>query len=73
MKATLTFDLPEETDEHETALNGWKYLACLQDIQEHVRKLVKYKEMSSPAHNEVLGIRDKLTEILNSRGVELYK
>ena len=42
MKATLTFDLPEEADAHDDAINGtiWKGLAG--DIDEQCRSWLKH-------------------------------
>jgi len=36
MKATLSFNLPEERDEFETAVNAGKYRAALQEIAQSV-------------------------------------
>jgi len=38
MKALLRFDLPQETDEHEAALNGWKYKSIIDDLFQWLRR-----------------------------------
>lgn len=43
MKATLTFDLPEDKQEHNMAVNAGNYYCALWDIKEDlIRKYYKY-------------------------------
>lgn len=42
MTATLTFNLPEEAEDHLTCLNGWKYKSCLVSLDENLRDKLKY-------------------------------
>ncbi len=42
MKATLTFDLPEERPEFETAAHAGDFAAALDDIREVIRAHRKY-------------------------------
>ena len=37
MKASITFDLPDESTEHKHALNGQKYFVLLCEINEFLR------------------------------------
>jgi hypothetical protein len=41
-KATLTFDLPAEADEHGDALNGAGYRLLIEDLLSALRDVVKY-------------------------------
>lgn len=43
MKAILEFNLPEETEEHESALNGGKYKAEIENFSSKLRTIVKYE------------------------------
>ena len=42
MKATLTFDLPEEAQDHKYALAGCNALICISDILDEIRSKLKY-------------------------------
>ena len=42
MKATLTFNLPEEESEHRCAINGNKYWCLLWEIDQFCRGQLKY-------------------------------
>lgn len=41
MKATLEFNLPEESDEHIRAVHGAQYHAIINDVNEQLRKMEK--------------------------------
>lgn len=45
-KAKLTFTLPEEQEEFETAANGWKYKILVGEIKEKIRRKIKDEEYS---------------------------
>jgi hypothetical protein len=47
MKAIIEFNLPEETQEHKDALNGWKYKSIIKDIFTELRKKRKYADIES--------------------------
>lgn len=64
MKATLEFNLPEETEDHNTALNGWRYKAAIDDIFQALRSMSKYDDSLSESDHVILEkIREKFTEI----------
>lgn len=42
MKATLTFALPEEADEHQAALEGAHWRALVQRVDESLRQTAKH-------------------------------
>ena len=42
--ATLTFHLPDETEEHETTIHAAAYRATLADIDQELRARLKYGE-----------------------------
>ena len=67
MKAILEFNLPEEAEEHRTALNGPKYLVVLQELDAKLRNMKKYQ------NEEVIGVdkvRTMITDLLYNYGVE---
>ena len=69
MKATLTFDLPEENEEHMNAVQGGSYKAALSELDQRLRAKTKHSEDPSPVYDEV---RDWLHEIMGDYGVGLY-
>lgn len=60
MKAILEFTLPEEQANHEDALNGGSYKAILQDMDNHLRSLIKYGDLSEELQTQAEEIRTKL-------------
>ena len=45
MKAILEFNLPEEQEEHRTALNGGKYYSVIWELGAYLRSLYKYENV----------------------------
>ena len=60
MKAILKFNLPEDREEYESAINGSEYKMVLRDLDERMRRFVKdgvpgtYQEARDMLH-ECLG------------------
>jgi hypothetical protein len=42
MKATLEFELPQDSGEHQTALDGWKWRMIVNETLENLRHDLKY-------------------------------
>ena len=69
MKATLEFD--EEYDLR-TALDGHKWKMVVWDLDQEMRKLLKYDEtISDEKWEQVEQLRTKLGEIINYYGLKL--
>ncbi len=66
MKATLEFNLPEETCEHKVALEGGKWLAVCHNIDQGLRSLEKYENRDTVTVAEV---RSQIREELDSYGL----
>jgi len=66
MKAILEFNLPEESEEHRTAVNGALWMSAMWDLSQWLRSEVKYggKEAYQP-------VRDMMYEIINEAGLTL--
>ena len=63
MKATLEFDLPEDSYDHNTAINAGKYRSALYEIDEMCRRLLKYgQDVSTDAEELAEGIRSEIWE-----------
>lgn len=70
-KATLSFKLPEESNEHKLALDGAKYLYVLQDIDRWLRSQVKHNgELSEDKRMMLQEVRDLLRAACLEEGVE---
>lgn len=61
MKAILEFNLPEESDNFETASNATKYRAILSDLYGWLRSKTKYEDIESI---EVEQVKKKMIELL---------
>jgi hypothetical protein len=71
MKATLTFDLPEEREEFDTYLNAFKYYSIMFDFESELRKINKHEEHSEEVSNMIERITDCFYEIkLESLSIE---
>lgn len=57
MKATLTFDLPEEQGEHIAALRGGEAISMLAEIDRHCRQTLKHGEPSEETRKALEEIR----------------
>lgn len=68
-KATLTFQLPEEQEEHDFALNGWRYKAALTDLDERLRGLSKHGTAKDRREFSAERAREWLHEALETRGI----
>ena len=63
VKAKLVFDLPSEAEEHNDALNGSRYKAALEDLDNWLRGLVKYGHEYKTVDDAIDACRDKLREL----------
>lgn len=64
--AKLEFMLPDEREEYEDAMNGWRYSLALWNIKNEVRSIWKHQEMSEEAWNIV----DKIYEMIHEQIAE---
>ena len=72
MKAILEFTIPEEQHEHQDALQGsiWKW--AVDYIINYLRKESKHVDHSAEEYRILDAVRERLSEILEERGLELY-
>lgn len=61
MKATLTFNLPEESREHHAALEGLSLAVAVAEFDDRLRNMVKYEDKDTI---EIDAVRDLLRECL---------
>ena len=62
-KAILEFNLPEEREEHELALNAHQYMRIIEEMDDFLREKIKYEQL--PPYDEKIyrDIRNKLWEL----------
>jgi len=70
MKATLSFDLPEEATEHRNAVRGGDYLCAIEEIVMELRNRAKHGKPEATGAAELAAIRGMITEVLDDRGID---
>lgn len=60
MKVTLEFNLPEEREEYEQAINAGKFEGIVDRARQYVRARLKYEELT----NEQIEVLEKVQEVL---------
>ena len=67
MRATITFNLPNEADEHQAAIDGSKWKSVVREIDNELRNNIKHGSKALTPQE----IRDSLHEHINGRGLLL--
>lgn len=73
MKAILEFNLPEDQPEFNTAIQGsdWKHVCW--EMEQYLRKKVKYDDSLSEEQREVYeDMREEFNSIMNENNLDLY-
>jgi hypothetical protein len=63
MKATLTFNLPDEQVEYNYTLNAARYKDALKDIMEIMRREFKYGEHTNEVSGTIAELYDRFIDI----------
>ena len=73
MKATLEFDLPDESEEHRIALSGQAMLSVLWDMDQWLRARVKWSGEEDPEERiqAFEDAREQLHQLLTDHNVSL--
>jgi hypothetical protein len=69
MTATLTFNLPEEQEEFQDAVNGNAFKAVIWQIDQYMRSEVKHGNYSEEVTDIITEIREELRSIMNEHNV----
>jgi hypothetical protein len=64
MKAVLEFDLPEDQDDFQAAINGHNYKSAIWNFDQLLRSEMKYKELSDETYKAYKYCREELRKIL---------
>ena len=70
MKATLTFNLPDDQYEYEYTLNAARYKDALSDILAMMRRIDKMNEYDESAAKAFYDLYDEMAKIVE--GLELH-
>jgi hypothetical protein len=73
MKAKLIFNLPEDQNEWDNAVNANAMYSALCDLEQELMTLWKYEELSEDEWKMVARIRNKFFEILEVNNINLNK
>ena len=72
MKATLEFNLPDDQDDFQDAVNGQKWRLMVWDFDQKLRSQLKYNDkLSSEQYKVYEEIRDLLWEKIGEEGLSL--
>jgi hypothetical protein len=69
--AYLRFRLPQEQQEYDDAVTGREWRSVVQEMDEELRRVIKYgEEKTTPEERELYGrIRQRLWEMREERGL----
>lgn len=73
MKATFTYNLPDEQNDYDAARQGMSIYCLLQDYDNWLRGEVKYASPTLEREAILEEVRDKLHSLLEEEGIELYR
>lgn len=72
MKATLTFNLPEDQDDFNNAVKGIDYKIALQEIAEYLRRELKYNQsLTDIEYKTIEKVREEFNGILTDNDINL--
>jgi hypothetical protein len=69
MKAKLIFNLPEEQEEFNDAVNGSAFKTAIWELDQYMRSQLKHGDLPDDVHEKVQEIRDQLHSILDDNKV----
>jgi hypothetical protein len=73
MEAILKFNLPDDQDDFDTAVNGAKWWLAMYELNQYLRSKIKYSEegMSDDTYKALEETRDQLYKILQENSLKL--
>jgi hypothetical protein len=71
VKAILTYDLPEESCEHEVAVRAMDWALTVWDLDQWLRDKIKHGHRYNDADEALEAIRGSLHEILEDKNLTL--
>jgi len=71
MKVILEFNLPEENDEHEIAINGWKYRRVLYELDNELRSRIKWDHHKDWDYDTCEKIRQLISDMCIEERIDI--
>ena len=71
MKAILKFNLPEENEEFQAAVNGLNYKSAIWDYDQWLRSEMKYSELPYQTYKAYETCRKELRKILEEDNIRI--
>lgn len=72
MKAILEFTLPEEQHEHQDAIQGSNWKWAVDDLLNYLRSEIKHVDHTAEEYRILEAVREKVSSILEERGLDLW-
>jgi hypothetical protein len=72
MKAMLRFTLPEESEEHQLALDGWKWRIVAEEMDNFLRNKLKYEDLTEEDDEIYQSVRDELQSLIDNQGLAIW-
>jgi len=72
MNGTLTFNLPEEQIEFETAVNAYKYRGIISELDTFLRNKLKYSELTDEEYKVYDTVRQQLWNEINNENLDIH-
>lgn len=75
MTAQLTFNLPEEQDDFQTAVDGYKYSSLLYQLDQELRNITKYYSSQTllsgktQANEDEINLAEKIREYMRELAI----
>jgi len=73
MKATLEFDLPADSEEHQDALKGSDWKWAMSELAGYLRNQIKHADNTAEEYRTFERVREQLFDILDDRGLDLSR
>lgn len=70
-EAILKFTLPDELEDFEDALHGGLFHLALIEIDDEIRKTIKYEDLTTGESQRLQGIRDMIRRICEDKQISL--
>jgi len=70
MRAVLTFELPEDKDQHTLAIKGSEFHSCLWDLDQACRDRMKHTELSDKEYEIYEWVREFILDEVDIYCVE---
>ncbi len=71
MKAKIEFNLPEEQEDFETAVNAYKYRQLVIELDRLLRGKIKHGEYQEETYDQLQEVRDFLHEFAANENIAL--